>query len=490
MSGLTRRFTVLLLVAAMTVVAACGGGNGGGDKSDPPVTPTKGLLSAGVIAGFGGGYVNLNGVAYGTDDVTVIVDDQAATVAQLKVGQYVELKGHSHEYWNYADHDADEIRYHNVLEGPITTIDPVAGSLVAMGQVVRVTLDTVFGDGIQPASIAALEVGDVVEVSGVVPLVGPVDATRIDIQPDGGPYDVTGYVSNVRADANRFDINGLVVDYNNANMEDFPGGDPAAGDLVLVKGFVFDPDGTFAATRVELRSDDWLMPGTGDAVEIVGIVVNFVSATDFHVGGWQVTTTAATQFEHGAIGDLADGVMVRVKGEASLAGTLVASRIAFMQVSEVLIVAQIAELDAVAGTLRLLGLEVATDAMTRYEDMSLLRMRDFGFDDLTLGAWVDVRGYEETEGSGAVRATRVVRIDPADSVRLRGPFRDPERPDFHILTVRVDTTDTTRFVLEGNVRLTLDQFFTQAPGELVEAWGSGNGVALAADRVELKVSDD
>lgn len=490
MSGLTRRVPVLLAATALAVVVACGGGGGGGDKSSPPVVSTKGLLSAGVISGFGSGYLSLNGVPYGTDDVTVIADDQTATVAQLKVGQYVELKGHSHEYWNHADCDAEQIRYHNVLEGPITTVDAVAGSFVAMGQVVRITLDTVFGDEVRPASIAGLEVGDVVEVSGVVPLAGPIDATRVDIQPDGGPYDVTGYVSNVRADANRFDINGLAVDYNNANMEDFPSGDPAAGDLVLVKGFVFDPDGTFVATRIELRSDDWLMPASGDAVEVVGIVVNFISTTDFHVGGWQVTTTAATQFEHGAVGDLADGVMVRVKGEANAAGTLVASRIAFMQVSEVRIVAQIADLDGVARTLTLLGLTVATDEMTHFEDMSLLHLRDFGFPDLTLGVWVDVRGYETSEGSGTLLATRVMRIDAADSVRLRGPFRDPERPDFHILTVRVDTTDATRFVLEGNVRLTLDQFFTQAPGELVEAWGSWTGAALVADRVELKVSDD
>ena len=39
-----------------------------------------------------------------------------------------------------------------------------------------------------------LAVGDVVEVSGVVPQDGVIDATRIDLKPDGGPYDVTGYV--------------------------------------------------------------------------------------------------------------------------------------------------------------------------------------------------------------------------------------------------------------------------------------------------------
>ena len=170
-----------------------------------------------------------------------------------------------------AAHHANVIRYHNVLEGPITSIDTVASSFVAMGQTVRVSLDTSLGDGIQPASIEGLAVGDVVEVSGIVPATGAIDATRVDIKPDGGPYDVTGYVANLSEATHRFSINDLVVDYSAANMDDFATGDPSAGDLVLVKGFTFDPDGAFAATRVELRSDDWLMPGPGDLVDVEGI---------------------------------------------------------------------------------------------------------------------------------------------------------------------------------------------------------------------------
>ena len=41
-----------------------------------------------------------------------------------------------------------------------------------MGQTVLATLDTVFGDDITPASIDGLAIGDVVEVSGVVPEAG------------------------------------------------------------------------------------------------------------------------------------------------------------------------------------------------------------------------------------------------------------------------------------------------------------------------------
>ncbi|MCJ7452578.1 MAG: DUF5666 domain-containing protein, partial [Steroidobacteraceae bacterium] len=412
-------------------------------------------------------------------------DGETATASQLRVGQYVEVKGHAQG----AAHHADVIRYHNVLEGPITSIDTIASSFVAMGQTVLLTLDTTLGDDIQPASIDGLEVGDVVEVSGIVPATGAIDATRIDIKPDGGPYEVAGYVVDLSEATHRFSINDLVVDYSGANMDDFATGDPSAGDLVLVKGFTFDPDGAFAATRVELRSDDWLMPGPGDLMDVEGTIVEFESPTAFNVGGWAITTTQATTYEHGTVANLANDVMVKVKGTADASSVLVAAHISFMEVNTLRIVAQVDNV-AADGSIELLGLAVATDDATRYEDRSQLDQRDFGFTDLTVGTWVDVRGYEEPAASDAVLATRVVRIDPADEVSLRGPFGEPVSPDFHILSVLVKTTDATKFRLEGNVVLTLDQFFTTAEGQLVEAWGSWSGTALTAERVEIKVDDD
>ena len=483
MQGLINRFSVLAVAALFVGLGACGG-SGSDSKNDnnPPPSVTTGVLTTGVIQGFGSVY--LNGERYDTSSVSVTMDDQPAVMSQLKVGQYVELKGHEH---GDGAHDADVIRYHNVLEGPISSIG--TGTFVAMGQTVQVSLDTVFGPDIQPASLEGLAVGDVVEVSGVVPADGAIDATRIDLKPDGGPYDVTGYVDAVAAAAHRFDLNGLVVDYSSANMDDFTTGEPAVGDLVLVKGFTFLADGTFLATRIELRSDDWLTAGSGDLIEVEGTVTEFVSVTDFTVVPWKVTTSSATTYEHGTATDLADGVHVRVKGTANAAGVLVASKIAFMEVATVRIVAQLESFDPY-GRLGLLGITVIVSDTTLYRDMSALALRDFDFFDLAIGNWLDVRGYEEPEGSGRVVATQVLRIDPADSVRLRGPFRDPAPPSFDILSVLVTTSDTTRFVLEGNVRLTAAEFFSQAPGELVEAWGSWNAPVLSAQRVELKVSDE
>jgi hypothetical protein len=485
MKVVASRFRVVTATALLLVLGACSSSDSNNDDGTPPPPPaTTGVLSTGVITGFGSVY--LNGERYDTNDVAVTMDDQAADMSQLRVGQYVELKGHEH---GAGDLDAEVIRYHNVLEGPVSSIDLGAGTFVAMGQTVLATLETVFGDDITPASVEGLAVGDVVEVSGLVPQDGVIDATRIDLKPDGGPYDVTGYVSTVSVAGHRFDLNGLVVDYSTANMEDFTTGDPAVGDLVLVKGFTFLGDGAFLAIHVELRSEDRLAAGPGDVVEVEGLVADFVSVTNFKVAGWKVTTTAATEYEHGTAADLVNGVHVFVKGVADATGVLVARKIAFREVSEIRVVAQV---DAIApyGELVLLGLGVATTDTTVYQDMSAASLRDFGLADVVVGTWLDVRGYEEPAGSGRVVAVHVVRIDPADGVRLRGPFRDPAPPSFDILSVLVTTSDATRFVLEGNVRLTAAEFFSRAPGELVEAWGTWSAPVLSAQRVEIKISDD
>ena len=490
MTGLVSRFGVLAASALLLALGACSSDNS--DKKDditpPPPVTTTGTLSVGVITGFGSVYVD--GVRYDTTSAQVTMDGAASTAAQLRVGQYVEVKGHAHN----GDHHADEIRYHNVLEGPITAIDIAASSFVAMGQTVLVTSDTSLGDDIQPASIAGLAVGDVVEVSGVVPLSGAIDATRVDIKPDGGPYEVTGYVAGVDTALHVFDINALVVDYSSANMEDFPTGAPADGDLVLVKGRTFAGDGSFVAIEVELRSDDCLQPGPGDMVEIEGLIEHFASATDFEVAGMHVTTTAATTYEHGTVADLAEGVSVRVKGTTDTAGVLVASRIAFEVENTVRIVAQVSAVDAGSGSLELLGLEVMTDEFTRFEDDSVLDLREFDLGDIAVGNWLDVRGYEEPTGSGTIVATRVERIDAAEQVRLRGPFQYTVEPNFAIVTVDVTTSDSTVFRIENveppGDRITRDMFFDLATGQIVEAYGDWTGAALAADRVVIKVADD
>ena len=260
----------------------------------------------------------------------------------------------------------------------------------------------------------------------------------------------------------------------------------SGGDALVRVGFpgsVIKENARLFLNGVDVTSS--LAPQGGS---LVGVVEGFVSVVDFRVAGWNVTTTTATSYEHGTSGDLADGALVKVKGVANADGVLVAQKIAFRAVSDIRIVAQL-DSKSPAGGLELLGVDVTVSGTTVFQDMSALALREFDFADLAVGNWLDVRGYEEPAGSGAVVATHVVRIDPASSVRMRGPFRDPARPSFDVLSVLVTTSDATRFVLEGNIRITAEEFFAQAPGELVEAWGTWSAPVLGAQRVEIKTSD-
>jgi hypothetical protein len=187
-------------------------------------------------------------------------------------------------------------------------------------------------------------------------------------------------------------------------------------------------------------------------------------------------------------------VAVRVKGVVDTANMLVAHKIEFDVENTVRIVAQVSAVDAGSGSLALLGLEVATDEFTRFEDDSVLDLREFDLGDIAVGNWLDVRGYEEPIGSGSIVATRVERIDAAEQVRLRGPFQYTTEPNFAIVTVDVTTSDSTVFRIENveppGDRLTRDMFFYLATGQIVEAFGDWTGTALAADRAVIKVSDD
>lgn len=487
MRSLSASVSALILTASVATLWSCSSGDSNQEASPlpPPASAAVDVVAIGTVTGFGSVYVN--GVRYATTNTEVTIDDEPATVSALKLGQVVELLGKAHG----ESRSADVIRYHDNLEGPVSAVDVPSSAFVAMGQTVLVTSATTIGDGIVPPSIEGLDVGDVVEVSGLVDADGDIAATRVEIRQDNGPYDVTGPVSGLDLTRHIFSVNALVVDYSSANMLDFPGGAPAAGDLVLVKGFTFAADGTFVATRVELRSDDWLRLGDAGEVEIEGLITSFASATSFDVADHPVTTTAATLYEHGTAANLALGVKVEVEGKPDTAGVLVAAKVKFLQTSAIRVMAPLSAVSTDRSTLSALGLEIAIDESTRFSDRVVTPVTTIMLRDLAVGDWVDVRGYEDPAGSNSVTATRVERIAAEDEVRLRGPFREPARPAFRILSVNVLTVEgLTRYVLEEGIRLSADQFFAEADGELVETWGSWTAPTLTATRVEIKVVDD
>jgi len=493
--SMTTRIGTWLAVAAgaamVAVLGSCGGGGGDGGGVTPP--PPTGVVATGAITGFGSVYVN--GVRFTTAGADIEVDGAKVTLGDLKVGQVVDVKGEMQD----GSARADIIRYHHNLEGPVTAIDGM--TFVAMGQTVLVSSTTSLGEPITVDPdllvIKGLALGDVVEVSGLIDAEGRIEATRVDLRLHDGAYDVYGTASGVDTALKTFLINALVVDYSGANVEDFATGAPANGDLVLVTGLEFGDLGEFIATKVELRYDREVMPDAGDLMHLQGVISDFVSATDFVVGGWPVTTTAATAYENGTAADLGPGVQVCVVGEVNDAGVLVATRIRFRIDNSVRMVSTVSAIDVGNARLTVFGLQVSTDRNTRFEDESAAGIEPFTLADLHTGDWVDVRGYEYPADSGKVFATRVERIDDpaADGHRMRGPFRDAAAPDFKVLTVAVRTTDGTLFRQETvpgepAVKITAATFFALPEETLVEARGTWAGDVLTAAYAIVKTCDD
>ncbi|MGQ0835597.1 MAG: DUF5666 domain-containing protein, partial [Gammaproteobacteria bacterium] len=417
-----------LPVVAAVLLAACSGG-GSGSEDTAASTP---VVAVGAITGFGS--VHVNGVRFDTSGATVTLDGQQGTESQLRVGHVVRVEGRLNA--DRRGGRASSIDFDDAVEGPVQSVDGTAGTLVVLGQNVRVDALTSFDDDFQPASLAGVAIGAIVEVSGFRDANGVIHATRIEREDAAGEFEVTGTVQDHDAAAKRFSIAALIVDYSTAQLDDLPGGAPVDGLLVEVKGRSLDANGVLLATRVEGKQKDMDADDDNEA-EIEGLITRFVSPTDFDVNGQRVTTTAATRFENGTSANLALNARVEVEGNVR-DGVLLADKVEFEREADLRVSADVGSIVATAGTFTVLGITIQTDTTTRFEDKTDAQVRPFDLAALRVGDFVEVRG---SAGSipNSIAAARVERDDDEDEIELRGPAANVAQPQLTILGVTVMT---------------------------------------------------
>jgi len=460
------------IVAATLVLTACGGGASndiaGIDRTGSPV-----IASYGTVTAFGS--VVVNGVHYNTSQATFVIDGDAGTQADLAVGDVVLVNGSLDSSGTTGV--ATTVQFDNNVEGPVTSIDTVANTFVALGQLVRVSADTSFDAGIQPAALSGLTVGDVVEVSGLVQADDSISATRIERRPSGGTFEVVGVVAGTQAALHTFFVGALSVDYGVAVVSGVPGGLIANGQRVRVKG-TLAANGSLVASRVDYLGNA-LGGASGERREVEGVITRFASAADFSVGGLGVTTTAQTSYEGGAAADLGLNVKVEVEGTLNGSGQLVARKIEVRRSAPVRLVATVDSINVAANSFVALGITIQVDALTRLDDQSAQQVRPFSVANLTIGDNVEVRGTESPAGSGKLLATFVERRGAQQETELQGFVQSVAPPLFVILGVQISTNGGTEFGgVNGVAQL--------AVGDLVRVIGQklGDG-ALRANKVEL-----
>ena len=266
----------------------------------------------------------VNAIRYNTDATNVNVNGLPASVSDLKLGQLVAIEGDVN--FSTATGTADQIDYSATIIGPVEDIDATIDRLLVMGQTVVTNADTVFDASIDPDTFAGLAVGTTTQISGFLNAHGDVIATRIEPDTTSTSVQLIGSVSGLDLANTLFSVNRLTVDYGGATLIALPAGIPRDGLLVMVRGSL--TNGILVANEIESIFD---LTGTvGARVHIGGIVTRFASATDFHLNGFPITTTASTAFVNGVVDDLGANAEITIDGEVGTGGdTIVANELTF-----------------------------------------------------------------------------------------------------------------------------------------------------------------
>jgi Domain of unknown function (DUF5666) len=273
------------------------------------------VIAVGRITAFGSIFVD--GVEYDIAQAGIQINGQPGQANQLEVGQVVRVQAAAS---GGAQGSATAVSYTASVVGPVSQVDPAASTFTVLGQTVQVDGTTLFGDGIQPASLAALQVGTNVDVSAFATASGGLQASRIDLPAPSTPLQVEGTVEALDTGAMTFWINNLQVDYSQASVQ----GQIVNGATATVSAQEYPTAGALHVTRVQAAVG--VGGQAGEEGHLEGLVTSISSNGSFYVGSQLIVTGSSTHFVlHGQT--LAPNLSLRVHGRFNAAGALAAEMV-------------------------------------------------------------------------------------------------------------------------------------------------------------------
>jgi hypothetical protein len=473
----------LAAVAAVTL-AACGGsssdpaggGGGGGGGGGTPAT------SKGVVTALGS--VTVNGIRFDTSTAQIRIDDNPGRPeSELKLGMVVKVKGSKDDAT--ASGRATEVEAHHVLRGKV---DDKGNDLLRVGgHEVEVEHATEFED--RTARLGSVSVGERVRVHGHPTSTGRFRATRVEKEAGTSEdFQVKGFVSDLSRAAGTFTLK-VTPDAASAYAVTVAAGvaipaGVANGSYVEVHAAAQPAGGALTAVAVHL--EDAKLGEAQAEVEVEGLVTSGTSA-QFVVEGQTVATSASTRWENGVPGDLLPGVKVEAEGRLDAAGVLQASKVSFR--ANVRLQGPVAGVDVAAGTFRVHGLTVRTDAWTEWKGSSGGSL-DLG----GIGAGpVEVRAIPLPDGT--FQATRVEATNDGRLI-LQGPVasKNASAGSLGVLGLTVQTNGQTEYRDASDAALSASAFFAAVTEgrTVVKARGRDasalSGTTFTAEQLEIEGS--
>lgn len=484
------RFKQSLLVLAISgALTACGGSSSdstndntsGVSNNDETSTTTTTVVSEGVITGFGSVYVN--GQRYRSENAEIAVGNSpAADEAQLKVGMVVTVAASASD--DGEDPDAQQIRYEEHLQGPVSFIDREAEQIEVLGQTILFDDLTEFDE----TDIETLSVGDFIEVSGYINAEGSFYATLVELETEETEIKLKGEIANLDTDAQTFSLAELTIDYSAAEYEDMTADDLADGLFVKVEGDDFDGDTlTLTASSIENKEENDI-DNDAEEVTIAGIVKDYDSESGvFSVNRYEFTLNDDTEFDDGSLDTLANGVIIKVEGRFE-SEQLIAEEIEFKATdARSKTEGQVTDLNADNETFVIDNTTFSVTPETQYEDESGLDERSFTFDDIAVNDWLKVISRQDDQGTTI--ALKVKRIDQEDREgEVKGRVSDVTAEGMTIANVAVGFNENTEFEGEDD-SISVERFIELVqsnPAVIVEVEGEYDGDTLIAAKVEVE----
>jgi len=466
--GAGRGVRIILALLASLGLASCSGSDsvnvaGGGIGG-------TGYISSGTITAFGS--IVVNGVEFDTGNALVIIGGRPAGIGNqaaldnLDLGQVVVVEGTVND--TISSGTASRVMYTPNVRGPVAEIihfDPTIKKIMVLGQTIIIDDSTV----LRNTTAGDLAVNNQVEVSGMVDAAGLIRATYVKKEADSfaplTEVEVKGMVQDMDSTSWTFRLNDLVVYYGGADMGRLPGGLPAAGQLVHVRG-IFGSGGLLEATDVDLADESII--ASANRLEVEGFITEFFSTADFKMRSMKVKAHGNTQFMGGLVDEVETGARIRVRG-TMVNGTLVAQQIFFCE--QVQLESRISSKDSANRALWLSGLEKITVTVT-----SLTKIGGVAKDveDVQVGNHLRIRGRVQADDSVVATKMQVIPLpSEPDLVVLQGPVGEVSEPKLVILGVTVDTTTIPDNYFEGTsgVDKRTDFFQKVQPDDLVRARG-------------------
>jgi len=460
--------TTVAMLASIAMLSACGGSGGGGDSDQSAGIGGTGI-SFGTVTGFGSILVNGRRIDNSTASVTLDDNPGSGSNGGIKQGMVVKASG----TFSGNTGTATSVEYRDNLEGEVCFAPPTAGgirTLRVLGQTVILDSTTIVDGG----DIDTIVLGDIVEVSGLPDENEEIHASFIQVKnPIGAVIEVKGRVDSVDNGTKMLTINALDVNFNTALIDNnIPGGMPAVGQFIEVKGTVFSCGpvrDTLTATKVELEAEGAGAIADGVPTEVEGFVTTVLDATSFMIGSRKVMINLSTRFLPDDFSEIDIKVGTKLEAEGTFAnGVLSASKISFRR--NVKLESDV--LNPVGNSFELEGLPgivITTNAETT---------------GVAPVGHIRVRGIEGPDNT--VLATRIDSRSGTDAF-LQGAVDSKSGTTITILGIPVNVSSIPEFEdIDGNP-ISQQQFLDLVqPGTLVKVKGDLIGPNITYEEAELE----